>query len=89
MARLWTLFALLTAGAVAAEPFTPIHEAGRCSIRGNCGKKSFFGAELPCPDNGLAKEPTADVRKQLVDICGPKWTSGPVCCESEQVRYGL
>jgi len=90
MGRLWGdslafLGLLLTASIVYAEPFTPIHEAGRCSIRGNCGKSGWFGSELPCPDNGLAQEPEDDVRKQLVDICGPKWNSGPICCEGEQL----
>lgn len=70
---------------VSSEAITPIHEAGRCAIRGNCGKEAFFSPELPCPDNGLAEEPEEDVRKQLVDICGPKWSSGPVCCLGEQV----
>ncbi|KAI9742995.1 MAG: hypothetical protein M1818_003290 [Claussenomyces sp. TS43310] len=70
---------------VIAESYTPTHEAGRCSIRGQCGKKTFWGGELPCPDNGLAEEPSAAVRKQLTDLCGPKWTTGPVCCEAEQL----
>lgn len=65
--------------------FTNIHELGRCAIRGHCGKKSFFGGELPCPDNELAKQPEAAVRKKLVDLCGSKWEQGPVCCEDEQV----
>ncbi|CAG8950139.1 hypothetical protein HYFRA_00008374 [Hymenoscyphus fraxineus] len=87
MGRLWhcaTLAGVFTT-VLAAEALTPKHEAGRCAIRGNCGKTSFFSPELPCSDNGLAKEPTGDVRKQLVDICGPKWNTGPVCCESEQL----
>jgi Niemann-Pick C1 protein len=75
----------LLLGAIAAKPFTPIHEAGRCAIRGNCGKSSFFSPELPCPDNGLAEEPDDDVRKQLVGICGSKWAEGNVCCKAEQV----
>ena len=78
---------LLTASLVSGEAYTPKHEAGRCSLRGNCGKSSFFGPELPCADNGLATEPEDEVRKQLVDICGPKWNTGPVCCEGEQVCY--
>lgn len=65
---------------------TKIHEKGRCAIRGHCGKKSFFGGELPCPDNGLAKEPEDKVRDRLVSLCGDKWKHGPVCCEDEQVN---
>ncbi len=66
--------------------WTEKHEAGRCAIRGQCGKKSFFGGELPCPDNGLAKGPVEDTRKQLVAICGDAWKEGDVCCDSAQVR---
>src|SRR6266536_2554854 len=90
MRHLWHSVAaagLLSANLVLGEPYTPKHEAGRCSIRGNCGKPNLFSPELPCPDNGLAKDPEDDVRKQLVEICGPKWNAGPVCCEAEQVRH--
>lgn len=70
---------------VAAQGDTAIHEPGRCAIRGHCGKQSFFGGELPCPDNGLAREPDASVREKLVSLCGSGWSEGPVCCEEEQV----
>ncbi|KAK3998282.1 sterol-sensing domain of SREBP cleavage-activation-domain-containing protein, partial [Cladorrhinum sp. PSN332] len=91
MTKLSQLFAssglLLSAfgTALADKPYTPKHEAGRCAIRGHCGSKSFFGSQLPCVDNGLASEPDDKLRKQLVDLCGPKWSEGPVCCDSEQV----
>lgn len=68
-----------------AQGETKIHEKGRCAIRGHCGKQSFFGGELPCPDNGLAEEPEAAVRKKLADLCGTKWEEGPVCCKEEQI----
>lgn len=68
------------------ELLTPKHEAGRCAMRDHCGSKSFFGKQLPCLDNGLAKEPEQSVRQQLVDLCGPKWKEGPVCCTEDQVR---
>ncbi|KAL1838912.1 hypothetical protein VTJ49DRAFT_2076 [Mycothermus thermophilus] len=68
-----------------AAVYTPKHEAGRCAIRGHCGSKSFFGSQLPCVDNGLAKEPDDKLREQLVSLCGPKWAEGPVCCDAEQV----
>lgn len=73
---------------VSSELYTPKHEAGRCAIRGNCGGGGFFAPPLPCPDNGLAEEPKDDVREQLVEMCGPKWSTGPVCCEGAQV-YSL
>ena len=83
---------LLVGLAVAQSAFvfargeTAVHEAGRCAIRGHCGKKSFFGEELPCPNNGLAEVPEKHVREKLVALCGNKWQEGPVCCEDVQVR---
>ena len=66
--------------------WTVKHEEGRCAMRGQCGKKSFFGGELPCPDNGLAEEPDVDTRTKLVAICGDDWNEGDVCCDEAQVR---
>jgi len=59
-------------------------------MRGHCGSQGFFGKPLPCPDNGLAEEPTQDVRDKLMSICGEKWAEGPICCLDEQVgtRFG-
>ncbi|KAJ9244546.1 hypothetical protein DTO271D3_3944 [Paecilomyces variotii] len=71
--------------AALGQGVTKRHEPGRCAIRGHCGKKSFFGGELPCPDNGLAAEPEESVRTKLVGLCGDKWKEGPVCCKEEQV----
>ncbi|CAD6582982.1 MAG: hypothetical protein ASARMPREDX12_001140 [Alectoria sarmentosa] len=67
------------------ENWTVKHEEGRCAMRGQCGKKSFFGGELPCPDNGLAEEPDEDTRTKLVAICGDDWNEGDVCCDEAQV----
>jgi Niemann-Pick C1 protein len=85
----YALLGVALLGTVGAEPFTPKHEAGRCAIRGNCGKQSLFGGELPCVDNGLAEEPEEGVREQLVELCGPKWSSGLVCCKKEQVGHTI
>ncbi len=75
----------ISLGVADDEGWTQKHEKGRCAIRGQCGKKSFFGGELPCPDNGLAKEPGDDVREKLVGICGEKWNEGSICCDDKQV----
>ncbi len=54
----WILRAAATGGLLLAslggaqDPYTPKHEPGRCALRGQCGKQGFFGAELPCVDNG-------------------------------------
>lgn len=70
---------------VLAEPFTAKHEKGRCAVRGTCGKQSFFGKELPCPDNDLASKPSDELRTKLVDLCGSKWNETDVCCDESQV----
>ncbi|KAG6041724.1 hypothetical protein E4U41_002589 [Claviceps citrina] len=67
-------------------PYTAKHEAGRCAFRGQCGKQSFFGKELPCVDNDLAQDPDAELRQELVDLCGAEWADVPVCCTLDQVR---
>lgn len=83
--------ALVALAAISSVPLaapaapTPLHEAGRCALRGHCGKQGFFGSDLPCPDNGQAAPPSADVRNKLVSLCGPQWADGDVCCEEEQV----
>ena len=61
------------------------HEPGRCAMRAQCGKKSTFGKELPCVDNGPAGEPSKSLRSKLVKLCGPEWSQGPVCCDEDQV----
>lgn len=76
---------LLLASAADTTPYTPKHEPGRCAFRGQCGKQSLFGKELPCVDNDLAQDPEAELRKELVDLCGKKWETGPVCCTLDQV----
>lgn len=70
---------------VTAEGETKIHEEGRCAIRGHCGKQSIFGGELPCADNGPAKDLDDSARQKLVNLCGSKWETGPTCCLEEQI----
>lgn len=77
--------ALLAMRSAADELFTPKHEAGRCALRGHCGKKGWFGKALPCVDNGLAETPDDDFAKEIEELCGPKWKDSKVCCNSEQV----
>ncbi|KAK4579992.1 niemann-Pick type C- protein 1 [Recurvomyces mirabilis] len=77
---------LLATSALAANTpnLTTIHEAGRCAIRGHCGSQSFFGSQLPCPDNDLAETPSDDLRKKIISVCGDSWAEGDVCCKAEQ-----
>lgn len=81
----WAVLGSILLPTTLAQGETKVHEKGRCAIRGHCGKKSFFGGELPCPDNGRAADPEPAVRKKLVDLCGTKWEDSPVCCKEEQI----
>ncbi|KAK9454431.1 sterol-sensing domain of SREBP cleavage-activation-domain-containing protein [Dipodascopsis uninucleata] len=65
---------------------TEIHESGTCAIYKNCGKKSFFGSQLPCPYNGPAVTPDATTRSELVEICGADWAQTQVCCDTDQLE---
>ena len=82
---LWSVFTTIQLLAY-AEPITKIHQPGYCALRGQCGKKSFFGSQLPCPDNGPAEEPSENVRQKLVDLCGDQFKEGPICCEEGQIK---
>ncbi|KAI7467196.1 multidrug efflux transporter AcrB transmembrane domain-containing protein [Hortaea werneckii] len=82
---IWSSLAATTIAASSPD-LTTKHEAGRCAIRGHCGSQSLFGSQLPCPDNGLAKEPSPDVRDSLVSLCGDRWADTKVCCEQEQIE---
>ena len=72
-------------GDAADDGLTKKHEAGRCAIRGHCGKQGLVWPELPCPDNELAETPDDGVRKKLVNICGEGWSDSKVCCKEEQL----
>lgn len=79
-----TAISLFSTTAIASPP-TAIHEAGRCALRGTCGKQGFFGSPLPCPDNEKAAAPSPALRDELVALCGPKWQDTDVCCVEDQV----
>ncbi|KAF2396934.1 niemann-pick C type protein family [Trichodelitschia bisporula] len=76
--------ALFASASWAVGP-TAKHEAGRCALRGNCGSDSFFGPQLPCPDNEFAEDPEPAVREKLLSICGEQWADKQVCCREEQL----
>ncbi|KAJ2982714.1 hypothetical protein NQ176_g1197 [Zarea fungicola] len=84
--RLAAVVVTISTALASAKSYTPKHEAGRCAFRGQCGKQSFFGKELPCVDNGVAQDPEAQLRKELVELCGDEWLEGPVCCTLPQVQ---
>ncbi|KAJ3926999.1 MAG: hypothetical protein NXY57DRAFT_668229 [Lentinula lateritia] len=57
----------------------------RCGMRDTCGSKSIFGKQLPCPYDGPPKEPSTSTRNILREVCGPEFSSGPVCCTHDQL----
>ena len=89
--RFWLLLGVASISAIASNDgnWTVKHEAGRCAIKGHCGKQSFFGGQLPCPDNSLADEPDKELRKKVIEVCGKKWEDGKMCCNEEQVTTRL
>lgn len=56
-----------------------------CAIRGNCGKRSFFGSELPCPYDGEPQKLNNTDQIKLISICGTEWEDQSVCCSADQV----
>ncbi|KAJ7086648.1 patched family-domain-containing protein [Mycena epipterygia] len=58
---------------------------GHCAMRASCGATSV--KPLPCPYDGPAVEPEdTEARALLVDVCGPEYAEGPVCCTSDQLE---
>lgn len=80
---LLTIILILTT-VLNAEPITPIHKAGYCSMRGQCG--GGF-TQLPCVKNEPAVIPeTSSFRNLLVDTCGADYLTGPACCDESQLE---
>ncbi|KAH3684092.1 hypothetical protein WICPIJ_004932, partial [Wickerhamomyces pijperi] len=59
-----------------------------CALYGNCGKKSLFGADLPCAvDHKPAVRPSLKDLSDLSEICGVEWSNTTaVCCTSTQIQ---
>lgn len=59
-----------------------------CSIYGNCGKKSIFGGEIPCPvSQNFKPKPLPSLDKDLLlEVCGEEWRDvGEFCCTGDQI----
>ncbi|GAA5798038.1 hypothetical protein HPULCUR_003436 [Helicostylum pulchrum] len=70
---------------ILAEPITPIHKEGYCSMRGQCGGSMF--AKLPCASNQPATQPDSNTFRQLlIDTCGIEYMTGPTCCDESQLN---
>ncbi|AET41154.1 sphingolipid transporter Ecym_7320 [Eremothecium cymbalariae DBVPG len=77
---LWGIYMLLNLSVCYAKP--------ECAIYSSCGKKSLFGASLPCSvSKEFTPEPLSknDV-KLLVEVCGKEWDGmDHLCCNREQI----
>ncbi|GAA5926909.1 hypothetical protein JCM3775_007076 [Rhodotorula graminis] len=85
-----TLACALPAAAVAhldAAPTSFLREPGRCAMRDSCGRKSAFGSDIPCPDNGLAQPHDADdvFKATLAGVCGGDDFPTTTCCTLGQL----
>lgn len=56
-----------------------------CAIYDTCGKKSVFGAALPCNNRTTPQTPTADSAALLQRICGADFDTTRVCCLATQI----
>lgn len=76
------LLLLLVCGVLSNE----VHERNTCAMYDNCGKKSFFGAPLPCPGPVKAQKPLKDAKELLNQICGSDFRTDHVCCSLDQLK---
>lgn len=64
--------------------------AARCAMFDNCGKKSLFGAEIPCPVSDPKFEPPEadpELLDLVVEVCGEEWRDETeLCCTLDQVE---
>lgn len=64
--------------------------AARCAMYDNCGKKSVFGAEIPCPVSKSNFRPppvTDELIDLVVEVCGEEWANETeLCCTLGQVE---
>ncbi|GAA5842354.1 hypothetical protein JCM9279_005356 [Rhodotorula babjevae] len=70
----------------AAAPTSFLREPGRCSMRDSCGRKSAFGSDIPCPDNGPAQPHDDDLvfKATLAQVCGDDFST-TTCCTLGQL----
>lgn len=56
-----------------------------CAMYGTCGKKSVFGADLPCAGRKAPQVPSSESVLILRQICGDIDPSAGVCCSQGQL----
>ncbi|EJS41304.1 ncr1p [Saccharomyces arboricola H-6] len=79
---------ILWAIALVGQLIQLVQATGTCAMYGNCGKKSIFGTELPCPAQPSFEPPALsdETSKLLVEVCGEEWKEvRHTCCTKDQV----
>ncbi|GMG56246.1 unnamed protein product [Ambrosiozyma monospora] len=67
--------------------FTTIHDEGYCAIYSKGGKKSFFGSDLPAPQNIPSQLFSLEEKSLLLEICGDSWSEVDYgCCDMSQLE---
>lgn len=64
------------------------YSTARCAFYDNCGKTSYFGADLPCSVSSdfIPEIPSQEDIDYLVEICGDEWQNiNEVCCTKSQI----
>ncbi|GAA5862852.1 hypothetical protein JCM8547_006571 [Rhodosporidiobolus lusitaniae] len=76
---------LFSPSSLALPPFE--RADGRCAMRDSCGRKSPFGGEIPCPDNGpaLAYDDDPTYLATLKQVCGEDFST-TTCCTQGQLE---
>ncbi|GAA5983298.1 hypothetical protein JCM11641_002254 [Rhodosporidiobolus odoratus] len=76
-----------TSDSLSPPPPTLSRQPGCCALRGSCGRKSTFGGEIPCPDNGPAETHDDAFNQMLVGVCGAEWDNvQETCCTLGQLE---
>ena len=79
----------LVTGALSTQEQARLSEGevdGRCVVYDHCGKRSLFGADLPCSVDIPPQPVTDDDIQELVGICGDEWNGKSLlCCNTYQI----
>lgn len=75
------LFAILAVAASAPS------QLGTCAMYGSCGKRTVFGASVPCANTTAAVVPDSETLLLLTRICGADFPAeNGVCCSLDQLK---
>lgn len=76
----------ITRESTQSDTITPHHEQNYCAMYGVGGKSSFFGPDLPKPNNIIAQKLSPQEYDDLITTCGDSWrNSDYACCDSNQL----